>query len=111
MAPSSRSSTYATELGDRMRLICAELTFSEVARRTDTNRETVRRYISSGRPSAEFVARLCQTFGVSGTWLLTGRGPRYDSYGSRASVHTRARAGAILNGRRNARSRRAAPAS
>ena len=99
MAPSSRSSTYADEIADRMRDVCAGLSFTEVARRTETNRETARRYLAHGRPSAEFMARLCESFGISGTWILTGRGPRFDPSHQSGTLRPRERTRTPSNAR------------
>lgn len=44
-----------------------------VARLVEMHPETVRRYMKGGTPSAEFVRRLCDVFGVSADWLLCGR--------------------------------------
>lgn len=99
MAPSSKSSAYAAGLAARMAEVCAGLSFSEVARRTEMNRETTRRYMTSGRASAEFLARLCEAFGVSGTWLLTGRGGKFDAIRSTDAIRTRPRSREFLGGR------------
>lgn len=108
MAPSCKSASYAVGLAARMAETCAGLSFNEIARRTESNRETVRRYMTDGRPPAEFVARLSEAFGVSGTWLLTGRGPKCEPGPS--AVHTRKPDRAFLGGR-SSRSRRIAAAS
>ncbi len=47
--------------------------FHEIARRTDANAETVRRYFRDGNPSVAFVARFCAVFSVSADWLLNGK--------------------------------------
>ena len=93
-----------------MREVCGDLSFSEIARRTCTNRETARRYLTQGRPSAEFVALLCEDFGVSGTWLLTGKGPKFDVCMGGTAGSRRAVADAFVDGRAS-RSRRKPVAS
>lgn len=50
-------------------------TYREIGELTNTNSETVRRYMSGQSPSVEFVASLCRRLNVSSEWLLTGRGP------------------------------------
>lgn len=87
----SNSTTYAQELATRMQDVTAGLSFSEIARRTDTNRETTRRYMVQGKPSAEFLARFCEAFEVSATWLLCERGPRFDARASAPGIETRLR--------------------
>ena len=42
---------------------------------TDTHPETVRRYMQGHAPSAAFLTNMCRVLGVSGEWILTGRGP------------------------------------
>ncbi len=42
---------------------------------TDTHPETVRRYMQGQAPSATFLTNLCRVLGISGEWLLTGKGP------------------------------------
>lgn len=40
------------------------------------NRETLRRMYADQKPSVELLARICEKFGISGEWLLTGKGPQ-----------------------------------
>lgn len=55
--------------------IAGDRTYRRLGELTDTHPETVRRYLQGQAPSAEFLTRLCQVFGINGEWLLTGRGP------------------------------------
>ncbi len=66
------------DVAARMQEACGELSFSEIARRTGSNRETVRRYMTQGKPTVAFVAAICEHFGISPTWLILGRGPKFD---------------------------------
>ena len=40
------------------------------------NRETLRRMYADQKPSVELLVRICEKFGISGEWLLTGKGPQ-----------------------------------
>ncbi len=42
---------------------------------TGIHPETVRRYMQGQAPSAEFLAGLCSSLGLSAEWLLLGHGP------------------------------------
>ena len=61
-------------LRDRLAECCGDVSISEIARSVDMSRETVRRFIRTGRPSAQFLMRLCRTREISPTWLLLGQG-------------------------------------
>ena len=50
-------------------------TYRHVAELTGASAESVRRYMDGAPPSAEFLTGLCRALGISGEWLLTGRGP------------------------------------
>lgn len=45
-----------------------------VSELTGINQESVRRYLGGQALSIEFLQALCKAFGVSGEWMLTGRG-------------------------------------
>ncbi|MCC5823743.1 MAG: helix-turn-helix domain-containing protein [Phycisphaerales bacterium] len=62
-------------LTERLRIITGGQTIREVAEMVDMNHETVRRYLSGHAPSTEFLAQICDKYGVSGNWLLLGKGP------------------------------------
>ena len=66
---------YASPLHERLNLLMGKRTYREIGELTNTNSETVRRYMSGQTPSVEFVASLCRRLNVSSEWLLTGRGP------------------------------------
>lgn len=62
-------------LTERLRIITGGQTIREVAEMVGMNHETVRRYLSGHAPSTEFLAQICDHYGVSGNWLLLGKGP------------------------------------
>lgn len=62
-------------LHERLLAIVGDRSFRELAELTQTNHETVRRYMQGHPPSVEFVAALCTQLRINGQWLLTGRGP------------------------------------
>jgi|GEM_PF-1086408 len=64
-----------TMLHQRLRAAVGARTFREVGELTGTHHETVRRYLGGTPPSVEFLSGLCSALGISGEWLLTGRGP------------------------------------
>lgn len=58
----------------------ADGTFSprEIALMADIQPETMRRTFADGQtPSTENLAKLCERFGLSSDWVLTGRGPTH----------------------------------
>lgn len=54
----------------RVQQVVASYTCREIAEKTGVHPETVRRYVTVGRPSAFFVAALCRAFSVYPSWLL-----------------------------------------
>lgn len=71
-----RAQCTVSSIRQRMQQAAAPNNASEVARMTCSSRETVRRYLTGGRPSVEFVVAFCRAFDVNPTWLLFGTGPR-----------------------------------
>lgn len=65
----------AARLTDRIRFINRRAGHPGLARTAGVTAETVRRYLSGTAPSAAFLQRLCESYGVSGDWLLRGEGP------------------------------------
>jgi transcriptional regulator with XRE-family HTH domain len=63
-----------TTLHERMRMVVGGRSFAAVSRATGFNDETVRRYLSGGRVSVDFIIALAERYGVSADWLLLGRG-------------------------------------
>lgn len=68
-------STEEQTINDRVHIAVGKMTYKKLGQLTDTHPETVRRYMNGYAPSAKFLANIAQEFGVSGEWLLTGRGP------------------------------------
>ncbi len=60
----------------RLREAAEDRTYRDIGRRTHIHPETVRRFMYTGRPSAEFIASFCSEFSISPTWLLLGHGPK-----------------------------------
>lgn len=65
----------ANGLHDRLNAAVGDRTYRHIGEMTQTHPETVRRYMQGQSPSVEFVAALATALGLSGDWLLTGRGP------------------------------------
>lgn len=99
------------DIAERLLRVAGGLSFSEVARRTGTNRETARRYMTLGRPSAEFLAHFCAHFSISGTWVLTGIGDPRDDALAALTAHDELPPHPRRPGSRATRSRRSRPAS
>lgn len=60
---------------DRLNSAAGDISYRKLGKLTDTHPETVRRYMQGQAPSASFMTNLCRELGISGEWLLTGRGP------------------------------------
>jgi hypothetical protein len=58
-----------------LRAAIGDRTFRHVGELTRTHPETVRRYLQGPAPGVEFLSAVCTALGISGEWLLTGRGP------------------------------------
>ena len=58
----------------RLRTVCESMRIAEVARRTGSHPETVRRYMSGHAASVSFLVRFCEAMDISADWLLLGRG-------------------------------------
>jgi transcriptional regulator with XRE-family HTH domain len=64
-------------LHDRLRDVVGQRSYRLLGEITGVNAETARRYMNGAAPSVEFLAAICEKFGINGEWLLTGRGPVY----------------------------------
>lgn len=64
-----------TPLHDRLESIAGEYSYRRLSELTGVNAESVRRYMQGASPSADFLIALSARLGVSGEWLLTGKGP------------------------------------
>jgi len=59
----------------RLNEAAGRVSYRKLGGLTDTHPETVRRYMQGQAPSATFLTNMCRVLGISGEWLLTGRGP------------------------------------
>jgi len=59
----------------RLTAAAGQVSYRKLGALTETHPETVRRYMQGHAPSASFLRNLCRVLGVSGEWMLTGRGP------------------------------------
>jgi transcriptional regulator with XRE-family HTH domain len=66
---------YASPLHERLAAVVGQRSSRYVGELTNTNHETVRRYLSGQAPSTEFLQAVCRAFGLSADWLLLGKGP------------------------------------
>lgn len=62
---------------NRILRACSGRSARSLASLVDISPETVRRTLRGQRPSVEFLVKLSETMGLSGDWLLTGRGPMH----------------------------------
>ncbi|MBL8874404.1 MAG: helix-turn-helix transcriptional regulator [Phycisphaerae bacterium] len=62
------------EIRSRLRSALSGHSCREISRRTGAHPETVRRYLSDGHPSVEFVGAIAREYDISCDWLLLGRG-------------------------------------
>ena len=60
---------------DRILRACSGRSARSVGSLIEISPETVRRTLRGQRPRVEFLVKLSRTMGLSGDWLLTGRGP------------------------------------
>lgn len=81
-----QSETICEQLKDRLNRVGGQYSYRELGRLTGVHPETIRRYMQGHAPSAVFLSRLCDAFGVSGDWLLTGRGPMHCAEISHAAL-------------------------
>lgn len=68
----SWSEQDATRFVERLQLVCGHEPYRQIAKKTASCPETVRRYMHGARPSVQFLARVCEAYGVSADWLLFG---------------------------------------
>ncbi len=71
------ASNTTVEQGFHARLneAAGRVSYRKLGGLTNTHPETVRRYMQGQSPSAIFLTNMCRVLGISGEWLLTGRGP------------------------------------
>ncbi len=74
-------------LADRFRWLCEPYTFSELARLTGLNPETIRRMVHSQGPSIAAAVAICAAGNISPLWLLFGIKPVWtDNTESEAAI-------------------------
>lgn len=66
---------FPSPLHERLSSVVGQRSSRHIGDLTGTNHETVRRYLAGSAPSVEFLQAVCKAFGISGEWLLTGKGP------------------------------------
>lgn len=73
--PANEGSQIQMDFHARLNEAVGTVSYRKLGGLTDTHPETVRRYMQGQAPSATFLTNLCRVLGVSGEWLLTGKGP------------------------------------
>ena len=63
-------------LHERLSSAVENRSYRQIGDLTGTHPETVRRYMQGQAPSAEFLAGVCGSMGISAEWLLLGKGPK-----------------------------------
>ncbi len=63
-------------LHERLAIAVENRSYRQIGDLTGTHPETVRRYMQGQAPSAEFLAGVCTSMGISAEWLLLGKGPQ-----------------------------------
>lgn len=63
---------WEAQMLSRLRQAAENYSYARISAQTGVHAESVRRYLTKGRPSAYFIAAFCQSFGVSPSWILTG---------------------------------------
>lgn len=68
-----------TSFHERLNEAAGKTSYRKLGKLTQTHPETVRRYMQGQTPSSNYVIAFCDALGVSGDWLLTGKGPKMRS--------------------------------
>lgn len=77
--------TQMSRLGERIRSVRGAISQTEFSNTFGINQNTLSRYERGERtPDAEFIALICERFGISPVWLLFGTGPMAASPGPQA---------------------------
>jgi DNA invertase Pin-like site-specific DNA recombinase len=66
----SAPAAWKVILAGRLRDVFGTMSIREIARATNHNRETVRRFLNSGNPSVAFLVEASRASGVSVDWLV-----------------------------------------
>jgi len=64
------------QLRERLREAVGADSYRAIAARFGNNPEWVRFQLHTLNPSARFLSGVCDLYGISGDWLLLGRGPK-----------------------------------
>lgn len=80
------SQQWFNELRARLGEVIGDSPTREVARLTGHPADRIRRYLTNARPSPEFLAAVCNVYGINANWLLLGIGPKH---GTRLSAIAR----------------------
>ncbi|MCA9304663.1 MAG: hypothetical protein KC996_11130 [Phycisphaerales bacterium] len=68
--------TTMTPFHERLNEAAGKTSYRRLGKLTETHPETVRRYMQGQTPSSTYVMAFCDALGISGDWLLTGKGPK-----------------------------------
>lgn len=76
ISPSTQPKSDQTieEIRSRLKTALASQSCRSIGLRTNTHPETVRRYLSIGHPSVEFLCGVARAYDISCDWLLLGIG-------------------------------------
>lgn len=64
-----------SDLHQRLLTATGNRSYRHLSELTETNPETVRRYMQGQSPSVDFLSALCAALAINAEWLLTGKGP------------------------------------
>lgn len=73
--PAAQVPGSAGDLGTRIKALCRQVGWTEMAGQTDRSVKQLRRYAHGDDPPFSVLARLASVAGVSLEWLATGEGP------------------------------------
>ena len=66
---------FDSDMTTRLRIACRGESVAVLSLKLGLNRESIRRMIQTGRPTARFLHGLCRHYGADAHWLITGEGP------------------------------------
>ena len=64
-----------SDLHARLLTAAGNRSYRHIGEITETNSESVRRYMLGQSPSVEFLTKFCHALSINGQWLLAGIGP------------------------------------
>lgn len=71
---------------DRLRIVLGPQSYRAIAKLTEMNPESVRRYMHGREPSVEFISRVCLKLGVRADWILFGIEPVLEKDAERTAI-------------------------